>query len=59
MIVRYDNYNYLNTEYITHIFPDRNDYTQSVVFFTSGEFIFIKTKKLDEILKKLKVEDIR
>lgn len=58
MIIRYENHKYLNTDYITHIEPNRYNHLESRIYMSSGEIVDISKSILNEILKKLKIEDI-
>lgn len=58
MIIRYENNNYLNTDFITHIEPNRYNHLESRIYMSSGYNVDISNRIVKDILKKLKIEVI-
>ena len=56
MIIKVDDYKYLNTDQIAYITPKEYDDDKSKIHFSSGTYIIVDNILLDDILKKLKVE---
>lgn len=56
MIIKVDDYKYLNTDQIVYIMPKEYDDDKSKILFSNGKYIIVDNILLDDILKKLKVE---
>lgn len=58
MILEFNNHNYLNTDQITHIIPNKYDSSKFRIYLSNGDVINVNNDILKDILKKLEVKII-